>query len=188
MTYTKFFLCRPNASPGYWLCCLLPLALGTTYWTTLHDPKRCSDFPEHYKLITLTAFTICIQNISFFIYLTLLAKLYKWLIVFVPFVGGTCIFKFGLGTTWWISLLWTVFIDVIFQRCYIQVMRDLPKSFTYGEASVLTQGILLFVMHTIISGYRLLTDQPTTEELGDLRTLSTIMMVSNIIKLSSTKY
>ncbi|XP_013106888.2 dolichol kinase isoform X1 [Stomoxys calcitrans] len=166
---------RPNASPGYWLCCLLPLALCTTFWTTLKDPERCSEMPDHFKLITLTSMAICIQNISFFIYLTLQAKLYKWLIVFVPFVGGACIYKYGLGMTWLLSSLWTVFIDVIFQRCYIQVMRDLPKSFTYGEASILTQGVVLFLMNTLIMGYRLIIDQPSNEELGDLRTLSTIM-------------
>ncbi|XP_075166599.1 dolichol kinase [Haematobia irritans] len=167
---------RPLASPGYWLCGLLPLAMCVTYWTTTNDPKRCSDIPEHFKLITLTAATICIQNVSFFIYLVLQAKLYKWLIVFVPFVGGACIFKYGLGMTWWLSSLWTVFIDVVFQRCYIQAMRDLPKSFTYGEASILTQGVILFLMNTLISGYRLIIDQPSAEQLGDLRTLSTIMM------------
>lgn len=110
-------------------------------------------------------------------YLALQAKLYKWLIVFIPFVGGTCIFKFGLGMNWWLAFVWTLFIDVIFQRCYIQVMRDLPKSFTYGEASILTQGIFLFVMNTLIMGYHLIVTEPAKENANEMQTLSTIMMV-----------
>ncbi|XP_073812626.1 dolichol kinase [Musca autumnalis] len=167
---------RPGASPGYWLCCLLPLSLVVTYWKDLHEPQRCSDVPQQYKLITLTALTICIQNISFFLYLLLQAKLYKWLIMFIPFVGGTCLFRFGLGMNWWLAFVWTLFIDVIFQRCYIQVMRDLPKSFTYGEASILTQGIFLFVMNTLIMGYQLVVENTAKENLNEMQTLATIMM------------
>lgn len=104
------------------------------------------------------------------------AKLYKWLIVLVPFISGTWIFKVFLNAPWSWSLLWVSLAAIFYQRCYIRIMRDLPMSFTYGEASVLVQGIVLFVINCLLILNGTICEQTTTI-LGDLANLNIIMMV-----------
>ena len=169
---------RSNASPGYWLCCLLPLALVVGYTRSLKEQIQCPDLSINYKIITIISIALCIQTISFFVYLNMQAKLYKWLIVFVPFISGTWIFKVFLNAPWSWSLLWVSLAAIFYQRCYIRVMRDLPMSFTYGEASVLVQGIVLFVINCLLILNGTICGQTTTI-LGDLTNLNIIMMVIN---------
>ncbi|XP_065369637.1 dolichol kinase [Calliphora vicina] len=166
---------RPRASPGYWLCCLLPLALVVGHYTTIRNQTQCPDMPVNYKIVTIISVALCIQTISFFVYLNLQAKLYKWLIVFIPFICGTGIFKVFLNESWTWSLLWTLAATIFYQRCYILVMRYMPMSFTYGEASILVQGILLFAINCmlILNGWLC---ENAHHVFGDLANLNVIMM------------
>lgn len=133
--------------------------------------------PVNYKTITIISVALCIQTMSFFVYLNLQAKLYKWLIVFIPFICGTCIFKVFLNKTWTWSLIWTLSATIFYQRCYILVMRNMPKSFTYGEASILVQGTLLFAINCVLLLEGKLCDNAMLI-FGDLPNLNIIMMVS----------
>ncbi|KAI8119065.1 hypothetical protein FF38_02006 [Lucilia cuprina] len=166
---------RPRASPGYWLCCLLPLALVVSYCTTIRNQTQCPDMPIKYKIITIISVALCIQTLSFFVYLNLQAKLYKWLIVFIPFMCGTALFKVFLNESWAWSLLWTLAATIFYQRCYILVLRYMPMSFTYGEASILVQGVLLFVVNCalLLNG---MVCEKASDIFGDLANLNVIMM------------
>ncbi|KAM7341650.1 dolichol kinase isoform 2-T2 [Cochliomyia hominivorax] len=166
---------RPRASPGYWLCCLLPLALVVGYCTTLKNISQCPEMPVNYKIITTISVALSIQTISFFVYLNLQAKLYKWLIVFIPFICGTCIYKIFLDETWTWSLIWTLSATIFYQRCYILVMRNMPLSFTYGEASILVQGVLLFAINCVLLLNGTLCES-ANHLFGDLPNLNIIMM------------
>lgn len=172
---------RSNASHGYWLCCLLPLALVVGYISTIGNHSQCPDLSTNYKTITIISIALCIQTISFFVYLNMQAKLYKWLIIFIPFISGTWIFKIFLNVSWSWSLLWVSLAAIFYQRCYIRIMRDLPLTFTYGEASVLLQGIILFVINCLLLLNGNICGQ-TTAILGDLTNLNRIMMVIIIFR------
>lgn len=145
----------------------------------MRSAADCPELPTNYKIITIISIALAIQTISFFIYLNLQAKLYKWLIIFIPFISGTCISKVFLNATWSWSLLSTLFVTIFYQRCYILIMRNMPRSFTYGEASILVQGVLLFAINSvlILNGRLCETSEPLY---GDLPHLNIIMMVSHI--------
>lgn len=168
---------RPSASPGYWLCGLLPLALIAGYFTTIRNQTQCPDMPVNYKIITIVSVALSIQTISFYIYLYLQAKLYKWLIVFIPFISGTSIFKVFLNESWTWSLIWTLSSTIFYQRCYILVMRNMPMSFTYGEASIIVQGLLLFAINSVLVLNGTMCEN-ASYLFGDLPNLNIIMMVS----------
>lgn len=142
----------------------------------MRNSIQCPDMPVNYKIITIISVALCIQTISFFVYLYLQAKLYKWLIVFIPFISGTCIYKIFLNESWTWSLVWTLSATIFYQRCYILVMRNMPKSFTYGEASILVQGVLLFAINCVLVLEGKLCNS-AVQLFGDLSNLNIIMMV-----------
>ncbi|EDW00989.1 GH20708 [Drosophila grimshawi] len=153
---------EPVASNGGWLCLLLPTALATSY---LHTNKECSNLDAVHQLLIVAAFGMCLETLWFL--LNSIVKdvpcigLMKYLLKSVII---TTIWFILLPKTSWISLIVVGFIvPHFYQHIYIRVLRGLPKTFTYGEAAILVQGLLLFVLNAICRLALELSSNPTTD-------------------------
>ncbi|XP_050326940.1 dolichol kinase isoform X1 [Bactrocera neohumeralis] len=161
---------RPNASPGYWLCLLLPLAFASNL---IHENK-CNTQISTQPMLTIAAVGMSIDTLCLFLYMFcktgLLLKLF---ISFVPGFITTILYKVLLQQSWSYGLFWGFIITFIYQKSYIRVLRGLPGCFSFGEASILVQGLMLFLLNVILKFFTLLLK---TENRSTFEDLNIIMM------------
>lgn len=160
---------RPNASAGYWMCCLLPMALLASNY---RQPICSLNF--EYKMLTISSLGMCMQSINFFIYLSINSgRLMKFIFIFSPGILTSLLFGVFLQQKFTVCIFWGFFITLLYQFAYIKVLRNFSKCFTFGEASVLIQGLVLFVLNCILQ-LPLFIWTPPTSEFGQI---NAIMMV-----------
>ncbi|XP_011207982.1 dolichol kinase isoform X3 [Bactrocera dorsalis] len=161
---------RPNASPGYWLCLLLPLAFASNL---IHENKCNAQFSTQ-PILTIAAIGMSIDTLCLFLYIFcktgLLLKLF---ISFVPGFITTILYKVLLQQSWSYGLFWGFIITFTYQKTYIRVLRGLPGCFSFGEASILVQGLMLFLLNVILKFFTLLLK---TENRSTFEDLNIIMM------------
>ncbi|XP_011207975.1 dolichol kinase isoform X2 [Bactrocera dorsalis] len=160
----------PNASPGYWLCLLLPLAFASNL---IHENKCNAQFSTQ-PILTIAAIGMSIDTLCLFLYIFcktgLLLKLF---ISFVPGFITTILYKVLLQQSWSYGLFWGFIITFTYQKTYIRVLRGLPGCFSFGEASILVQGLMLFLLNVILKFFTLLLK---TENRSTFEDLNIIMM------------
>ncbi|XP_030385369.1 dolichol kinase [Scaptodrosophila lebanonensis] len=168
---SQAILPRPSASSGGWLCFLMPLAFATRY---LHTPP-CDATADLHKLLTVAATGICVETLCFFVYMFVdTGILIKCLISLLPGAITSVIYVVALDTSWAYALAAGFLITVLYQHCYICVLRALPYTFSFGEAAVLVQGLVLFVLNATYRLYELLVLE--TKPLSDFDQLNAIML------------
>lgn len=162
---------RPNASPGYWLCLLLPLAFASNL---VHENK-CNGQDSTQPILTIAVIGMSIETLCFFLYIlcktSLLLKLF---IAFVPGFITTLLYKVLLQQSWSYGLFCGFIITFVYQNSYIRVLRGFPGCFSFGEASVLIQGLMLFLLNVILKFFSLLSKTVNRNTFEDL---NMIMMV-----------
>lgn len=134
---------RPNAGNGLWLCILIPLAYMSNTW------KHKSFVQFQGKVSTIIAFGLFLQTLvvlsqirsnkskssSSKISLALPAAFTSFLIWICLNQGA--LFSLCCGTSTTLFYGWL----------YVYLLKVLPRSFTLGEASVVTQGFVLFLLN-----------------------------------------
>lgn len=71
------------------------------------------------------------------------------------------------------SLLICFIFIIIYKYLYMKIFELLPKSFTLGEACIVLQGLLLFIMNSIFNIPKFLIENPKMK----LMEMHAIMMV-----------
>ncbi|KAH8366301.1 hypothetical protein KR200_006259 [Drosophila serrata] len=138
---------RPNAGLGAWLCLLLPLALGVRL---LHSPPGCQDEAQMQWILTVSAGGMALETLCFFIYAFIKTGiLVKCLVSLLPGVITSMCFCLLADTSLTFALSVGFVMTASYQQIYIYTLRGFKNSFTYGEASVFVQGLVLFVMSAI---------------------------------------
>lgn len=95
----------------------------------------------------------------------------KRIVNLLPGIITTICFALVYGVMWSTSAF---LITALYHQVYIRIMRGLPKTFTFGEAAILVQGLMLFVMNAIIHLWDLSFSQP--KPLTDFAQLNAIML------------
>ncbi|XP_016958445.1 dolichol kinase [Drosophila biarmipes] len=138
---------RPNAGPGGWLCLLLPLALGVRL---LHDPPKCKDQARMQWILAASAGGMALETLCFFIYAFVKTGiLVKCLVSLLPGVVTSLTFYLLVDTSVTFALIVGFLMTSAYQQIYIYTLRGFGGSFTYGEASVFVQGLVLFAITAI---------------------------------------
>ncbi|KAH8253881.1 hypothetical protein KR032_007470 [Drosophila birchii] len=138
---------RPNAGLGAWLCLLLPLALGVRL---LHSPPGCQDEAQMQWILTVSAGGMALETLCFFIYAFIKTGiLVKCLVSLLPGVITSLCFCLLADTSLMFALFVGFLMTAAYQQIYIYTLRGFKHSFSYGEASVFVQGLVLFAMSAI---------------------------------------
>lgn len=75
---------------------------------------------------------------------------------------------------WITSAISGFLITALYQHVYISVLRGLPHTFTLGEAAILVQGLVLFVLNTLFRLYELCTSP--SKDSNEFAQLNAIML------------
>ncbi|XP_055837172.1 dolichol kinase [Episyrphus balteatus] len=160
---------RPNASPGYWLSCLLPLA----YVVTNNRHKACSNDDDLFLVLTIVSVGMLMQSLTFFACLAVAPG--RYLKLFFALSPGVII---HLQLQYWTQQTYGVCLAIGFgatlgyQYVYVRVLKGFPKSCTLGEACILVQGVILFIINGFFK-IPVFYNSPPSEEFGQI---SAIMM------------
>ncbi|KAH8299382.1 hypothetical protein KR044_000850, partial [Drosophila immigrans] len=150
---------RPHASNGAWLSLLLPLALAISYLHTRTTTPACNAADAVHRYLIVVAFGTCLRTVCFLI------SRVSWLINLLPgFITSLCL-ALQPETNWKLSIMAGFLITTIYQLIYVRVMRGLPKTFSFGEAAIAVQGLVLFLLNASSRLYALfaLPAKPATD-------------------------
>lgn len=135
---------RPNASAGYWLSFLLPLA----YVVTSNRHQKCSNEGDLYLLLTIAAIGMLMQSLTFFACLAIApGRCLKLLFALSPGLITHFLLQYWTQQTNGICLAVGFGATLGYQYVYVRVLKGFPKSCSLGEACILVQGIVLFVIN-----------------------------------------
>ncbi|KAH8337984.1 hypothetical protein KR067_013337 [Drosophila pandora] len=163
---------RPSAGPGGWLCLLVPLALGVRL---LHNPAQCQSQAWMQWFLTIAASGMALESLCFYVYAFVKTGiLVKCLVSLLPGAVTSLCFYFLAQTSPLFSVIVGFLLTVSYQHLYISAMRGFEKSFTYGEASVFVQGLVLFALSALHSFWELFRDG--TCDADDFENLNKIMV------------
>ncbi|KAH8415776.1 hypothetical protein KR222_000845, partial [Zaprionus bogoriensis] len=143
---------RPHASPGGWLCLLLPLALLTSYLQAHKTtPPACAAAHDAVHLLLLvSALGMCLRTLCFLFNSSLQpAALSAHVINLLPGIVSSVGYTLLCELKWQAAAICGFLVPALYQCVYMRVMRGLPQTFTLGEASILVQGLLLFVLNAL---------------------------------------
>ncbi|CAD7087707.1 unnamed protein product [Hermetia illucens] len=149
---------RVNASSGYWLCILLPFAFIIN---NIRYPKSSSAFD--YKMTTIVSFGLCLQSIYIFTcILESRSKLLRICLISIPGICTSLFIQIILNQTTAVSVIWGLTTTLTYNYVYFKLLKTLPRSFTYGEASVAAQGLILFLMNGFLRIPHFVNNPPMT--------------------------
>lgn len=178
--FSLFF--RPGASPGYWLCALLPIALILSYYNEYAHNDQVKDSRFYLLGLVTSAVALAMFLHSSVLFISIRLNLNFFLQCITSCVSCALItngFHFLAAQSWAFSFICGFYSTILYTSIYFTVMRRLPRSFTPGEGSIVTQGILIFLLTAILHIYNAdnVTLNSTSKEI-ELLSLKPIMMVS----------
>lgn len=157
---------RPLASNGGFLCLLLPIALAISYLHTHTTTPACNTSDAVHRFLIVIAIGTCLRTLCFTLNSCVkTGTLIKSVINFIPGTVTSLCFALQPETSWISSVAAGFLTTTLYQHVYISVLRGFPKSFTFGEAAILVQGLVLFLLNATSRIYALFALQavPVTE-------------------------
>lgn len=127
--------------------------------------------------LTIAASGMALESLCFYVYAFVKTGiLVKCLVSLLPGAVTSVCFYFLAKTSPLFSVVVGFLLTVSYQHLYISTMRGFEKSFTYGEASVFVQGLVLFALSALHHFWELFRDG--TCDADDFENLNKIMVVS----------
>ncbi|XP_030558091.1 dolichol kinase [Drosophila novamexicana] len=167
---------RPHASTGGWLCLLLPTALITSYLHTQTASPACPPTDAVHQLLIAVAIGMCLRTLFFLLssYLKT-GPLIERASNLLPGIATSLWLTLLLDITWPFALIAGLLLIRLYQHVYISVLRGLPQTFTFGEAAILVQGLVLFLLN---ASFRLWSDPKPASDFGQLNAIMQSALVS----------
>ncbi|XP_035896083.1 dolichol kinase [Anopheles stephensi] len=146
----SFYKTRPGASPGWWLGFLLPACYGATLWRPYQQDHE-QHLPRDYKRTVLMTFGLLLQSLVIrgtlesrwnrrqAILLTLLVVAACWSL-FIVCLKENVVFA---GVSGMLPV-------VLYDKLYFTILKTVPKSFSYGEAFIVSQSVVAFAYCTLL--------------------------------------
>lgn len=153
-----YIKCRPNCSPGYWLCTLIPLS----YVASNVHSRKCSKYDNfEYQFLSTSSIGIFVQSMIFFIYVNFQAGIIRRVFYLVlPGLITAGLYNTYLHQSLSVSLFWGFAVTLTYQFFYVRTLTLLPESFSFGEAAVVNQGLTLFLLNSILQIPRYIHQPP----------------------------
>ncbi|XP_026481866.1 dolichol kinase isoform X2 [Ctenocephalides felis] len=140
------FKLRPNASFGIWACMLLPVAIILSFW------KHQREASLFYKLNVIAAIGICFINITILYNIAKKSKINTRLTATVAVsLMTSCLFWICMRKDWLYSFLYSFGVISTYSLILPICLYSLPLAFTFGEAAICAQGIVLFIFSAIVN-------------------------------------
>ncbi|GLV43996.1 Aldehyde dehydrogenase [Carabus blaptoides fortunei] len=145
---------RPNAGTGYWASFLLPIAILTPL---VKSPEILS---HPYKLATILSFGLFLANIILITQSVKYNNFKTGLIhyvstVFISFLFYTCLHR---------GVIFSIFSGIFSTFTYYKglplLLTTCSQSFTFGEASLVSQSIIIFLYAAAINIFKSLLNVP----------------------------
>ncbi|ALC41611.1 CG8311 [Drosophila busckii] len=144
---------RPNAGPGYWLSFLIPFAVATSFEHAKKHGLACAalDYQLN-EVLTGAAWGMGLETLCYFLCEWLKEdSITKTIITLLPMTFTSLYLNLQMAPG--AAVLFSLVLGILYLRVYKCVLSRLPRTFSYGEASILVQGLFLFV---VTVGFRLL--------------------------------
>lgn len=178
------FSARPGASSGYWLCALLPIAVTLSYYKDYPRNGESVDSQCHPEPVIIST-----TGLAMFLHSSIIYSFLKWkasLPLQCLAASVSCCLMAGgyhylAAQTWIFASVYALYSTILYHLVYIALMSYLPRSFTPGEATIVVQGALIFLMMAILD---IQMENPMlsnyTPEEREFATIKLVMMVNNI--------
>jgi len=143
----KFLNFSRNSSHGIWLCSLLFLAY---LQTIIRNPKTIQ---FNYELSTTILFGLMLQSIEIFISFTFIEQMPIWtklLLKTVPACTTSILINQILGQNLIFSFITGVVIMIVYYLTLMYMLKAMPRCFTFGEATIVVQGLIIFVYNCFL--------------------------------------
>lgn len=153
-----YIKCRPNCSPGYWLCTLIPLS----YIASNVHSRKCSTIDNfEFQMLSTSAVGIFLQSVIFFIYVNFQTGIIRRVFYLVlPGLMTAFLYNAYLHQSISVSLFWGFAVTLAYQFLYVRTLTLLPESFSFGEAAIVNHGFTLFLLNSILQIPRYLHQPP----------------------------
>ncbi|KAL7738325.1 hypothetical protein ACLKA6_006650 [Drosophila palustris] len=161
---------RPLASNGSWLCLLLPLALAISYLHSLTTTAsaECNTSNAVHRFLIVIAIGTCVRTLCFLLNACVkTGTLVKSAINLLPGTVTSLCFALLPETSWILSIVAGFLITALYQHVYLCVLRGFPRTFTFGEAAILVQGLIIFLLNAASRIYNY-TMPATVTDFGQL--------------------
>lgn len=137
----EHIITRPGASAGIWISFLLPTAI-------ILSCCSCHNITELYKIAATLSLGLLGSSVAFFAK-TCKVKTHEGAFI-VPALITYILLHFYNKIGVWFSIAGGI-ASYSFSEAVVLLLAAAPKSLTYGEASVLTQSLILFLFTTLIN-------------------------------------
>ncbi|GAB0091050.1 Dolichol kinase [Sergentomyia squamirostris] len=150
---------RPNVGNGFWLSILVPLAMITNAWTHSRSSRLL------YHVCSLVTLGLFLQFLD--VFLKLNSRKVHFLINVVtkviPGVISSLLLWFLIAFDLKLSFLIGIICCIFFNFCFIFLLKRLPRSFSLGEASLVAQGITIFIFGATVMIVTALLQRPESK-------------------------
>lgn len=171
---------RP-ASHGLWLSSLLPLA----FLATIFRSKGVVKFDYELSAILLIGLFLQTLEAIFRIIQDSMTISYTIAIQLMPGLVTSTMIYAVLQQNVAFSIITGIFITQLYRFTYLQVLSSLPRSFTLGEASIVSQAIVIFLYNCFL---RLPFIEESTTQMEDLNIVLQIGLIAVIAIILMTYY
>ncbi|XP_059607800.1 dolichol kinase [Phlebotomus argentipes] len=166
---------RPNAGNGAWLCCLVPLALLVNAWT---HPKSSSLL---YKVSGFIGFGLFLQTAEIIFKLSCrrVIGIINVPTKLLPGIACSLLIWFLLED----SLIFTLCAlpcCLIYNSLYISLLQRMPRSFSLGEAAIVSQGLAIFLFGAGIKIFDALQD-PSMFEMEQMTAILSVAILAVLL-------
>uniref|UniRef100_A0AAG5CYH2 dolichol kinase n=1 Tax=Anopheles atroparvus TaxID=41427 RepID=A0AAG5CYH2_ANOAO len=166
---------RPGASEGWWLCLLVPACYAATVWRSYQQHQN-EHLPQDYKRTVIVTFGLLLHSV------VIRGQVQqRWnrrqAILLLLIVGGLCsaLLRVCLAENVVFCAISGLLPVLLYDRIYFSILATIPKSFTFGEAFVVSQGLAIFAYGAMLQLPRL--NIHPERELSDMKIIYSILQV-----------
>uniref|UniRef100_A0A182VZW7 dolichol kinase n=1 Tax=Anopheles minimus TaxID=112268 RepID=A0A182VZW7_9DIPT len=141
---------RPGASPGWWLSCLVPACYAATIWRPYQQDHQ-QHLPRDFKRTVLVTFGLLLQSLV--IRGTLASRWNRGQAILLTLLVTSCccgLFIVCLKENVVLAGVSGLLPVILYDKLFFTLLKTIPKSFTYGEASIVAQGFVVFTYCTFL--------------------------------------
>uniref|UniRef100_A0A7G3AIU1 dolichol kinase n=2 Tax=Lutzomyia longipalpis TaxID=7200 RepID=A0A7G3AIU1_LUTLO len=164
-----------------WLCVLLPLALIINSWTYQKSSSLL------YKVCGLISFGLFLQSLEILFKLScrsvnVIANLASKV---VPGIATSLLIWFLLNIKLLFSFACGLPCCLIFNFIFLFLLRHLPRSFTLGEATIVAQGLVVFLFGASVKVF-IAFDEPPEVKIEEMTAILSVTLLGVFLLITIT--
>ncbi|XP_065089767.1 dolichol kinase isoform X2 [Ochlerotatus camptorhynchus] len=166
---------RPHAGNGLWLAGLLFLSHAINVWNRDKVPVSLN-----YKRSTILCFGLLLHSVGIFVSLSNQTRqrfIGKLLYVFSSLGLTSFLLWICLKDNVVISTVSAIFGIILYDRVFLRVLKQMPKCFTLGEATLVCQGFTIFAYNVFLQVPKVLIDKEPSPDLNIMHIVLQVILL-----------